>query len=70
MTDLRIADGTEVDDDNPVYRELSGEAEFASMSDLPLFTSMHNEGPLAEIGWGPVEFRYFPWQPSEAACPP
>lgn len=45
---VRFADDTEVDVVNPVYRELSGESEFASMSDLPLFTSMHNEGPA----WG------------------
>jgi hypothetical protein len=32
---FRVADDSEVDGDEPVYRELPWESEFASMSDLP-----------------------------------
>ena len=51
IVSLRIADDSEVDGDEPVYRELPWESEFASMSDLPCSRQRTTKIHLAEIGW-------------------
>jgi hypothetical protein len=68
VANLGFTDDSEVDGDKPVYRELSWQSEFASMRDLSCSRQRTTKIHFAEIGWWPVEFRYFPCQPSGAAC--